>query len=63
VAQTVARRVLESIFEASLLPSSYGFWPKRSVRRAIELIRRQVNDRRVLGLIRLWIRARAMEDG
>ncbi|MGH7643570.1 MAG: group II intron reverse transcriptase/maturase [Candidatus Dormibacteria bacterium] len=95
VLQTAARLVLEPIFEASFLPCSYGFRPRRSAHQALESIRKEVNngsrwvvevdfrdffgsldpglllglvaqrisDRRVLRLIRKWMRAGVMEDG
>src|SRR6266705_93076 len=43
VVQTAARLVLEPIFEASFLPCSFGFRPKRSAHDALELIRKEVN--------------------
>ena len=95
ILQTAARLVLEPIFEASFLPCSYGFRPRRSAHQALESIRKEVNngsrwvvevdfrdffgsldpdlllglvaqrisDRRVLRLIRKWMRAGVMEDG
>jgi len=39
VAQQAARLVLEPIFEADFLPSSYGFRPRRSATEALESIR------------------------
>jgi len=43
VLQTAAKLVLEPIFEASFLPSSFGFRPKRSAHQALECIRKEVN--------------------
>ncbi len=43
VVQTAARLVLEPIFEASFLPCSFGFRPKRSAHHALEVIRKEVN--------------------
>ncbi len=43
VVQTATRLVMEPVFEASFLPNSFGFRPKRSARQALELIREKVN--------------------
>jgi RNA-directed DNA polymerase len=43
VAQTAARLVLEPIFEASFLPCSFGFRPKRTAHQALECIRKEMN--------------------
>jgi RNA-directed DNA polymerase len=43
VLQTAARLVLEPIFEASFLPCSFGFRPKRGAHQALEQIRKEVN--------------------
>ena len=40
VAQMAAKLVLEPIFEADFLPSSYGFRPKRSATQALETLRK-----------------------
>jgi group II intron reverse transcriptase/maturase len=44
VLQTAARLVFEPIFEASFLPCSYGFRPRRSAHQALECIRKEVNS-------------------
>jgi RNA-directed DNA polymerase len=43
VVMTAAKLVLEPIFEADFLPSSYGFRPKRSAHQALEAIRVEAN--------------------
>jgi RNA-directed DNA polymerase len=43
VVQTACKLVLEPLFEASFLPCSYGFRPKRSAHQALEAIRVEVN--------------------
>ena len=43
VVMTAAKLVLEPIFEADFLPSSFGFRPKRSAHMAIEAIRVEAN--------------------
>jgi RNA-directed DNA polymerase len=40
---TAAKLVLEPIFEADFLPSSYGFRPRRSAHQALEVIRAEAN--------------------
>jgi group II intron reverse transcriptase/maturase len=43
VVMAAAKIVLEPIFEADFLPSSYGFRPKRSAHMAIEAVRVEAN--------------------
>jgi RNA-directed DNA polymerase len=45
VVMAAARIVLEPVFEADFLPSSFGFRPKRSAHMAIEAIRVEANRR------------------
>jgi RNA-directed DNA polymerase len=43
IVQTAAKLMLEPIFEADFLPSSFGFRPRRSTLQALETIRETVN--------------------
>jgi group II intron reverse transcriptase/maturase len=95
VVMAAAKIVLEPIFEADFLPSSYGFRPGLSAHRALETVRTTVNsgrvwaldadirscfdeietdalvaqierrvcDRRMLKLLRGWLRAGVFEGG
>jgi group II intron reverse transcriptase/maturase len=95
VVMAAAKIVLEPIFEADFVPTSYGFRPGRSAHHALETVRTTVNqgglwvldadirscfdeidshalvaqierrvcDRRMLKLIRGWLRAGVFEGG
>ncbi len=96
VVMAAAKIVLEPIFEADFLPTSYGFRPKLSAHHALETVRqtatwrgkqrvldadiqscfdeietdalvaqieRRVCDRRMLKLLRGWLRAGVLEGG
>ena len=95
VVMAAAKLVLEPIFEADVLPASYGFRPRRSAHQALEAVRveanhgrdwvldadvrdcfgsidhdallaqvaRRVCDRRMLKLLRAWLRVGVLEDG
>ena len=95
VVMAAARIVLEPIFEADFLPTSYGFRPQRSAHHALETVRTTVNwgkvwaldadirscfdeidhdalvaqierrvcDRRLVKLLRGWLRAGVFEGG
>src|SRR5450755_4029855 len=95
VVMAAAKAVLEPIFEADFLPTSYGFRPRRSAHHALETVRttvnwgkvwaldadiqscfdeishsalvaqieRRVSDRRMLKLLRGWLRAGVFEGG
>ena len=95
VVMAAAKIVLEPIFEADFLPTSYGFRPGLSAHHALETVRRTVNrgrvwaldadikscfdeishsalvaqierrvcDRRMLKLLRGWLRAGVFEGG
>jgi group II intron reverse transcriptase/maturase len=95
VVMAAAKIVLEPIFEADFLPTSYGFRPKLSAHHALETVRTTVNqgklwaldadirscfdeidhdallgqierrvcDRRMLKLLRGWLRAGVFEGG
>jgi RNA-directed DNA polymerase len=95
VVMAAAKAVLEPIFEADFLPTSYGFRPRLSAHHALETVRttvnqrkvwaldadiqscfdeishpalvaqieRRVSDRRMLKLLRGWLRAGVFEGG
>lgn len=95
VVQAAVKIVIEPIFEADFLGTSWGFRPKRNAHDALEMIRRQTNrgstwvldadirkyfdninhekllilvkqriiDRRILWLIKRWLKSGVMEAG
>jgi RNA-directed DNA polymerase len=95
VAMAAAKSILEPIFEADFLPSSFGFRPKRSAHQALDMVRttanrgavwaldadisdcfgslafdaimaqlaKRVSDRRMLKLIRGWLKVGVLENG
>ncbi|MCA1703303.1 MAG: group II intron reverse transcriptase/maturase [Actinobacteria bacterium] len=95
VVQTAVKIVLEPVFEADMLPCSFGFRPKRAVHDALQVIldesfegrrwvvesdiadcftaiphpglmsalEERICDRKVLALVRAFLRAGVMEDG
>jgi RNA-directed DNA polymerase len=95
VVQTAAKIVLEPIFEADMMPCSFGFRPKRSAHDALQVlvdesfggkrwivetdiancftaiphdelmqaVSERICDRKVLALLRAFLRAGVMQDG
>jgi RNA-directed DNA polymerase len=95
VVQTAVKIVLEPVFEADMLPCSFGFRPKRAAHDALQVlidecwrgrrwvvetdiadcftaiphsglmsaVEERICDRRILGLLRAFLRAGVMEDG
>jgi len=51
VAQQAARLVVEPIFEADFEPNAYGYRPKRGA------LARRVSHRKMLHLIKMWLKA------
>src|SRR6202011_3967279 len=64
VVMAATRIVLQPIFEADFLPASYGVRPKRSAHHALlAQVGRRVSDRRIVKLLRGWLRAGVFEGG